>query len=92
MIKMTYSGSFANLQLLAEEISEDPQLSSCCTARVTQHAARDDSLNHGQFAEIAISVATGVATNAIYDAIRSLIERARTRGHVDPVEPPEQED
>lgn len=92
MIKMTYSGSFANLQLLAEEISEDPQLNSCCTARVTQQAARNDSLNHGQFAEIVISVAAGMATNTIYDAIRALIDRARNRGHVEPVEPTGQEE
>ncbi|GGP88212.1 hypothetical protein GCM10010231_66870 [Streptomyces sindenensis] len=42
-------------------------------------------------ADIAISVAAGVATNGLYDAIRALIDRARDRGSVESVDPIEHE-
>ncbi|MFJ8930088.1 MULTISPECIES: hypothetical protein [unclassified Streptomyces] len=86
MITMTYSGAIANLQLLAEEISDNPLLKAHCTTLVTPREVNDHSLNHGQFADIVISIAAGVATNAIYDGIRTLVDRARNRGDVDSAE------
>ncbi|MEV6352209.1 hypothetical protein [Streptomyces hydrogenans] len=86
MIKMMYRGGAANLQLLAEEIQETPELRQHCTVEVTHRESQSDSLHHGQLADIAISVAAGVATNALYDAIRALIDRARDRGSVESVD------
>ncbi|MGX1478119.1 UNVERIFIED_CONTAM: hypothetical protein RKD50_006927 [Streptomyces canus] len=91
MIKLMYRGGAANLQLLAEEIRESPELSRHCTVEVTHRETQSSSLHHGQLAEIAISVAAGVATNGLYDAIRDLIDRARDRGSVEPIEPIENE-
>lgn len=91
MIKLMYRGGAANLQLLAEEIREAPELSQRCTVEVTYQETQSDSLHHGQLADIAISVAAGVATNGLYDAIRALIDRARDRGSVESVDPIERE-
>ncbi|MEV6378027.1 hypothetical protein AB0M31_01230 [Streptomyces sp. NPDC051773] len=92
MIKLMYCGGAANLQLLAEEIREAPELSQHCTVAVTGRETQSDSLHHGQLADIAISVAAGVATNGLYDAIRALIDRARDRGSVESVDPIERQD
>lgn len=91
MIKLMYRGGAANLQLLAGEIRESPELNQHCTVEVTQRETQSDSLQHGQLADIAISVAAGVATNGLYDAIRALIDRARDRGSVESVDSIEHE-
>jgi len=75
-------GESANLRILAEEISDDPQFSDC-TVAVNEIAHTENSLGHGQLVEIVISVGAGIATNAIYDAIRCAVDRARDRGRIE---------
>ncbi|WP_158997500.1 hypothetical protein [Streptomyces aureus] len=83
-----YRGEAANLKVLAREIEADQCLSGKCSlALKTLHQDRRDSLRHAQWAEISISVASGLATNVLYDALRALVERARDRGPVDEVSP-----
>ncbi|MER6631442.1 hypothetical protein ABT301_25010 [Streptomyces sp. NPDC000987] len=81
-----YRGESANLKVLAREIEADPHLAGKCSLTLTPlHQDRRDSLRHANWAEIAVSVASGLATNAVYDALKSLVERARDRGPVDEV-------
>ncbi|WP_328344557.1 hypothetical protein [Streptomyces violaceus] len=83
-----YRGETANLKVLAREIEADPHLAGKCSLTLTPlRQDRRDSLRHAQWAEISISVAAGLATNTLYDALKALIERARDRGPVDEVNP-----
>ncbi|WP_189529021.1 hypothetical protein, partial [Streptomyces sindenensis] len=50
MIKLMYRGGAANLQLLAEEIRESPELSQHCTAEVTHRETQSDSLSFFELA------------------------------------------
>ncbi|MFF1794699.1 hypothetical protein ACFVXQ_10845 [Kitasatospora sp. NPDC058263] len=82
-----YRGETANLKVLAREIENDPLLAGQCSLTLTPlRQDSRDSLRHAQWAEIAISVGWGLATNALYDALKALVERARDRGPVDEVE------
>ncbi|MFI1381830.1 hypothetical protein [Embleya sp. NPDC020886] len=87
MNTLAYLGETANLRLLEEEIREDPRLADHCTVTLTKKTDGAASLHHGQIVEIAISIAAGVATNGIYDLVRTLVNRARDRGPIEPVEP-----
>ncbi|GAA3654065.1 hypothetical protein ACG5V6_22955 [Streptomyces chitinivorans] len=83
-----YRGETANLRVLAREIEADPRLAGKCSLTLTPlRQDRRDSLRHAQWAEIAISVAAGLATNTLYDTLKALVERARDRGPVDEVNP-----
>jgi hypothetical protein len=74
-------GNDQNVRLLAREIANRPELIAACRVRVTAASdAADDSLGYGPVSEIIISLTSGVATNATYDLLRSLISRARDRG------------
>lgn len=89
-----YRGEAANLKVLAREIEADQHLAGKCSLSFTPLPQnRRDSLRHAHWAEISISVAAGLATNALYDALKALVERARDRGPVDEVNPrPEDDD
>ncbi|WP_274563703.1 hypothetical protein [Streptomyces spiramyceticus] len=88
MLILEYRGETANLKVLAREIEADPHLAGKCSLTLTPlRQDRRDSLRHAQWAEIAISVAAGLATNTLYDALKALVERARDRGPVDDVGP-----
>ncbi|MEU9590868.1 hypothetical protein AB0D84_14220 [Streptomyces sp. NPDC048193] len=88
MLIFEYRGETANLKVLAREIEADPHLAGKCTLTLTPlRQDRRDSLRHGQWAEIAISVVTGLATNTLHDALKALVERARDRGPVDELSP-----
>ncbi|MBU3864223.1 hypothetical protein KN815_09085 [Streptomyces sp. 4503] len=81
-----YRGESANLKVLAREIGADPHLAGTCSLTLTPlRQDRRDSLRHANWAEISVSVASGLATNAVYDALKVLVERARDRGPVDEV-------
>ncbi|MFE9905970.1 hypothetical protein [Streptomyces achromogenes] len=81
-----YRGESANLKVLAREIEADPHLAGTCSLTLTPLSQdRRDSLRHANWAEISVSVVSGLATNAVYDALKALIERARDRGPVDEV-------
>jgi hypothetical protein len=83
-----YRGESANLKVLAREIEADPHLAEKCSLTLTPlRQDRCDSLRHANWAEITVSVASGLATNAVYDALKALVERARDRGPVDEVAP-----
>ncbi|MCF3143505.1 hypothetical protein [Streptomyces platensis] len=84
-----YRGEAANLKVLAREIEADPHLAGKCAVTLIKPLRQDrrDSLRHAHWAEIAISVAAGLATNTLYDALKALVERARDRGPVDEVGP-----
>jgi hypothetical protein len=79
-----YRGEAANLKVLAREIEADPHLAGKCSLALTPlRQDRRDSLRHAQWAEMVISIAGSLATNALYDALKALVERARDRGPVD---------
>lgn len=89
MLIIEYRGEAANLKVLAREIEADPHLTGKCSLTLTPlRQDRRDSLRHAHWAEIAISVGAGLATNTLYDALKALVERARDRGPVDEVSPP----
>lgn len=87
MTRFNYAGSAANLRLLAEELLQDDEIAACCTIEVLERDRKPDSLHNAQLAQIIISVASGVATNFITDAIRAAVDRARDRGPVTSVQP-----
>ncbi|GGS77144.1 hypothetical protein ACFFV7_08035 [Nonomuraea spiralis] len=88
METLTYRGEKANLQVLAEEIAADPVLKQHCVSEIQiTDAAEQGSLRYGAWAEITVAIASGVATNAIYDGLRYLVSRARDRGVVTEVDP-----
>ncbi|GAA3749483.1 hypothetical protein GCM10022205_40720 [Spinactinospora alkalitolerans] len=88
-----YRGERANLEVLAEEIAADPVLGRHCTVRFEAAGPADQgSLRHDAWAEIAIAIATGIATSAIYDSLRLLVSRARDRGKVSEVKPASESD
>lgn len=88
MTTIEYRGESANLKVLAREIEADPRLAGVCSLTLTPlRLDRRDSLRHANWAEISVSVASGLATNAVYDALKILVERARDRGPVDEVVP-----
>ncbi|GGP40677.1 hypothetical protein ACFY2W_08050 [Streptomyces sp. NPDC001262] len=88
MLITEYRGETANLKVLVREIESDPHLAGKCSLALTPlRQDRRDSLRHAQWAELAISVAAGLATNTLYDALKALVERARDRGPVDEVGP-----
>jgi hypothetical protein len=87
MAQFTYAGSAANLWMLAEELHQDDEIAACCTIEVLEQERNQDSLHNAELAQIVISVASGVATNFITDAIRAAVDRARDRGSVTPVQP-----
>ncbi|MEV4432713.1 hypothetical protein [Streptomyces sp. NPDC049555] len=88
MLITEYRGETANLKVLVREIEADPHLAGKCSLALTPlRQDRRDSLRHAQWAELAVSVAAGLATNALYDALKALVERARDRGPVDEVGP-----
>ncbi|MEV4440831.1 hypothetical protein AB0K09_17775 [Streptomyces sp. NPDC049577] len=88
MLITEYRGETANLKVLVREIELDPHLAGKCSFALTPlRQDRRDSLRHAQWAELAISVAAGLATNTLYDALKALVERARDRGPVDEVGP-----
>ncbi|MFI9598138.1 hypothetical protein [Nonomuraea sp. NPDC052265] len=90
---LTYRGEKANLQVLAEEIADHPALKGHCVAQVQiTETGEQESLRYGGWAEITIAIASGVATNAIYDGLRYLVDRARDRGVVTEVEPQPKDD
>lgn len=81
-----YRGEAANLKVLAREIEANPHLAGKCSLALTPlRQDRRDSLRHAQWAEMVISVAGSLATNALYDALKAVVERARDRGPVDEV-------
>ncbi|MFH7339130.1 hypothetical protein [Streptomyces sp. KHY 26] len=74
------------MKVLAREIEADPHLAGTCSLTLTPLCQdRRDSLRHANWAEISVSVASGLATNAVYDALKVLVERARDRGPVEEV-------
>lgn len=76
-------GEEQNVRLLAKEIASHPELAAIYGTRVTTaDDATGDSLGYGPVVELVISLTTGVATNAAYDLLRSLISRARDRGEL----------
>ncbi|WP_143118303.1 hypothetical protein [Actinomadura madurae] len=80
-------GEKANLQVLAEEIAADPALAEYCTAEINEiRGGSTGSFRYGHWAEITISIVTGLATNGLYDALRHRVARARDRGEVIEVE------
>jgi hypothetical protein len=87
MTQFIYRGSAANLRLLAEELRQDDKIAACCTIEVLEREPNQDSLQNAQLAQIVISIAAGVTTNFVTDAIRAAIHRARDRGSVTPVQP-----
>jgi hypothetical protein len=87
MAQFTYAGSAANLRMLAEELHQDEEIAAGCTIEVLEQEPSRDSLHNAELAQIVISVASGVATNFITDAIRAAVDRARDRGSVTPVQP-----
>ncbi|MGA5316426.1 hypothetical protein ACPCTK_20295 [Streptomyces pseudogriseolus] len=88
-----YRGEAANLKVLAREIEADQHLAGKCSLTLTPlQQNRRDSLRHAHWAEISISVAAGLATNTLYDALKALVERARDRGPVDEVTPRPEDD
>ncbi len=87
MTQFTYTGSAANLRLLAEELRQDDEVAARCTIEVLEQERNQDSLHNAELAQIVISIASGVATNFITDAIRAAVDRARDRGSVTPVQP-----
>jgi len=89
-----YRGEAANLKVLAREIEADQHLAGKCSlALMPLQQNRRDSLRHAHWAEISISVAAGLATNTLYDALKALVERARDRGPVEEAPPrPEDDD
>lgn len=87
MVQFTYAGSAANLRMLAEELHQDEEIAADCTIEVLEQEPSRDSLHNAELAQIVISVASGVATNFITDAIRAAVDRARDRGSVTPVQP-----
>lgn len=93
METLTYRGEKANLQVLAEEIAEHPALKEHCVAQVrAKETGEQESLRYGGWAEITIAIASGVATNAIYDGLRYLVDRARDRGVVTEIDPQPKDD
>lgn len=87
MTRFTYTGSAANLQLLAEELLQDSEIAAYCTIEVLEQDRNLDSLRNAELAQIIISVTSGVVTNFITDAIRAAVDRARDRGSISPAEP-----
>lgn len=87
MTRFTYTGSSANLRLLAEELRQDNEIAAYCTIEVLEQDRNLDSLHNAELAQIIISVASGVATNFITDAIRGAVDRARDRGPVTSAQP-----
>jgi hypothetical protein len=76
-------GEEQNLRLLSKEIAGHPELAGVYGTRITTaDDATADSLGYGPVVELVISLTTGVATNAAYDLLRSLISRARDRGEL----------
>jgi hypothetical protein len=62
------------LKVLAREIEADPHLAGQCSLTLTPlRQDRRDSLRHAHWAEIGISVASGLATNTLYDALKALV-------------------
>jgi len=87
MTQFIYGGNAANLRLLAEELRQDDEIAACCTIEVLERERNRDSLQNAQLAQIVISIASGVATNFVTDAIRAAVHRARDRGSVTRVQP-----
>ncbi|MFE4682231.1 hypothetical protein ACFRNJ_15540 [Streptomyces sp. NPDC056721] len=88
MLILEYRGETANLKVLAREIEADPHLAGKCSLTLPSlRQDRRDSLRHAQWAGIAISVAAGLATNTLCDALKAPVERALDRGPVDDVGP-----
>ncbi|KNB53479.1 hypothetical protein [Streptomyces caatingaensis] len=76
MLITEYRGESANLKVLVREIEADPHLAGKCSLVLTPlREDRRDSLRHAQWAELAVSVAAGLATNALYDALKALVAR-----------------
>jgi hypothetical protein len=87
MTQFTYTGSMANLLLLAEELRQDDEIAACCTIELIEQEQNQDSLRNAELAQIIINITLGVAGNFATDAIRAAIDRARDRGSVTPVQP-----
>ena len=80
---LVYEGEESNLKVLADDLAAHPALAGVCTVTITSaDASGQDTLRHGALAEIAITIASGVVTSAVYDTIRLLADRARDRGAV----------
>jgi hypothetical protein len=81
-------GEESNLRILAMEIAEHPDLHGACSVHVTPagRGHQSDTLGHGDLAEIAITIATGVAINGVTGALKLLVDRARDRGKVTTVQ------
>lgn len=85
MPTFVYRTERANASVLAGEIDADGVLSPVCGVAVRELPGRNGpTLGHGTIAEIAITVASGVMTTTISDALRRVIDRARDRADVEP--------
>ncbi|MFC9995855.1 hypothetical protein [Nocardia sp. NPDC127526] len=84
MTTLVYQGEEANLKVFADEVAEHPQLADACKVRVTEVVSTTgDELRYGAFAELTITIATGVATSAVYEILATLLKRARSRGKIE---------
>ncbi|MEU7587727.1 hypothetical protein AB0A95_15675 [Micromonospora sp. NPDC049230] len=80
---LVYEGEESNLKVLADDLAAHPDLAGVCTVTINSaDASGQGVLRHGALAEIAITIASGVVTSAVYDTIRLLADRARDRGKV----------
>ncbi|WP_280303565.1 hypothetical protein [Nocardia abscessus] len=82
MTTIIYTGEEANLRVVAEDIADDPALCDACEVRIGVQGNRSEALGHGVWAEMAVSVGSGVITAAISEALRRIVDRARDRGNV----------
>lgn len=86
MPTFVYMTEKANASVLAAEIGEDETLGPACEVTLRDLAGHTGhALGHGTIAEIAITVASGVMTTTISDALRRVLDRARDRAEVETV-------
>lgn len=83
MTTVTVRGESSNLQVAEWELAKEPLLQGICKVVVKKIPRERSSLGHGILAEMTITIASGVATTAVTDAIRLVIARARARGEVE---------
>jgi hypothetical protein len=88
VLMLVFRGEESNLRILAKEIAEHPDLGRTCSTEIVpvDDGRHPNTLGHGDLAEIAVAIATGVATNAVTAALKLLVDRARDRGKVTTVQ------
>lgn len=81
-MELRFAGERRLLALVAQDLAEDSFVGPEVEIAVLDRGSTGTNLHYDNWGELVVTLVTGVATNALYDAIRLAVDRWRDHGEI----------